>query len=110
MFAVVSDGGRQYRVQAGDTLLVDYREASNPGESLKFEEVLLAGAKSGSTIGRPLVSGASVTAEVVEHRLGQKILIGKRRRRKTYQRRAGHRQRYTAIKITSVDVPGLKDE
>ena len=109
MFAVVNEGGHQYRVQAGDTLLVDYRADSNPGDSLKFDEVQLAGAMSGSAIGRPTISGASVTAEVVEHRLGQKLLLGIRRRRKASQRRGGHRQRYTAIKITSVDVPGLSD-
>lgn len=109
MFAVVNQGGHQYRVQPGDTLLVDYRAESNPGDSLKFEEILAAGAKSGSAIGRPTISGASVTAEVVEHRLGQKILLGIRRRRKASQRRGGHRQRYTAIKITAVDVPGLSD-
>jgi len=110
MFAVVSEGGHQYRVQPGDTLLVDYKATSNPGDSLKFEDVLLAGAKSGTAVGRPVISGASVTAEVIEHRLGQKILLGIRRRRKASQRRGGHRQRYTAIKITAVDVPGLKDE
>lgn len=85
MFAVVNEGGHQYRVQAGDTLLVDCAE-SNPGDSLKFEEVLLAGAKSGrpSDVRR---FRASVTAEVVEHRLGQELLLGIRRRRKASQRR-----------------------
>ncbi|MFO1021030.1 MAG: 50S ribosomal protein L21 [Planctomycetales bacterium] len=110
MFAIVVDGGRQYRVQPGDQLLVDYRDGTKPGEALKFEEVLLAGAKSGPQIGKPSLAGASVAAEVVEHTIGDKLEIGKFKRRKKERRHTGHRQKYTAIKITGFDIPGLKDE
>jgi len=110
MFAVFVDGGRQYRVQRGNRLRVDYREAAQPGEKIRFEEVLLAGSQAGSAIGRPLLEGAVVEAEVVDHEKGPKLEIGKYRRRKNSRRHTGHRQKYTAVMITGITAPGVEDD
>ena len=107
MFAVIEDGSHQYRVQAGDTLSVDLRDSAKPGDAIRFDRVLLASAEVGSTIGKPLIEGAVVDAEVVEHYKDKKLEIGKFRRRKNYRRHTGHRQKYTLVKITSITVPGL---
>src|SRR3954470_21977207 len=100
MFAVFCDGGRQYKVQQGDRLVIDYREKWNAGDTLKFEEVLLAGSKSASKIGVPSITGAVVEAQVIGHRKGDKLEIQKYKRRKKMRRHTGHRQKYTAIQIT----------
>lgn len=110
MFAVIVDGGRQYRVEQGTEFLVDYREASKPGDALRFETILLAGSKAGSTIGRPVIEGAVVEAEVLAHKKGPKLEIGKFRRRKNSRRHTGHRQNYTAIKITALNIPGMVED
>jgi large subunit ribosomal protein L21 len=109
MFAVISDGSRQYRVQEGDTLLVDYREGAEKGHALRFEQVLLANAGGPSAIGLPGISGALVEATVVDPEVkGKKLEIGKFRRRKNSRRHTGHRQKYTSVQITGITVPGLK--
>lgn len=109
MFAVIADGGRQYRVQPGDVLSVDYRDTVKNGETITFSDVLLANGGASSAIGRPTISGASVTAEVlVDLEKGIKLDIRKFRRRKNYRRKTGHRQKYTRVKITGINVPGLK--
>lgn len=109
MFAIIEDGSHQYRVAPGETLVVDYRDGASTGDSLKFERVLLANGGGSSVIGRPLIDGGSVTAEVIDAELkGEKLEIQKFRRRKDSRRHTGHRQKYTAIRITAVDVPGLE--
>jgi large subunit ribosomal protein L21 len=109
MFAVFCDGGRQYKVQRGDRLVIDYRETLNAGDSLKFPEVLLAGSKAGSKIGVPAIDGAVVEATVIGHRKGHKLEIQKFKKRKKIRRHTGHRQKYTAIQISSLSVPGLDE-
>lgn len=109
MFAVICDGGRQYKVSAGDRLIIDYRETLNVDDVLKFEEVLLAGSKGGSKIGAPKIEGALVEAKILGHRKGDKLEIQKFKRRKKMRRHTGHRQKYTAIQIVGVTVPGLAD-
>ncbi|HUE14589.1 MAG TPA: 50S ribosomal protein L21 [Planctomycetaceae bacterium] len=109
MFAVISDGSRQYRVQEGDTVIVDYREGAEPGHAIRFEQVLLANAGGPSSIGTPAISGALVEATVVNPEVkGIKLEIGKFRRRKNSRRHTGHRQKYTSVQITSITIPGLK--
>ncbi len=109
MFAVISDGNRQYRVQEGDTLSVDYRDDLKKGDAIVFDQVLLANGGGESAIGKPTLKGASVKGEVVDPELkGPKLEIGKLRRRKNFRRHTGHRQRYTSVKITGISVPGLK--
>jgi large subunit ribosomal protein L21 len=109
MFAVFSDGNRQYRVQAGDTLVVDYRADAELGQSLTFDQVLLANGGASSLIGQPTIAGAKVTGEVVNELFkGPKLEIQKLRRRHASKRHTGHRQKHTQVKITGIDVPGLQ--
>jgi large subunit ribosomal protein L21 len=109
MFAIIEDGSHQYRVTPGETLVVDYRDTVSVGDSIQFEKVLLANDGGSSTIGRPLIEGASVSAEVIDSKLkGEKLEIQKFRRRHDSKRHTGHRQTYTALKITGISVPGLE--
>ncbi len=109
MFAIFADGGRQFRVQEGDTLLIDYRDGVEEGSPIRFDQVLLANAGGASAIGRPEIPGASVEATVVRPEVkGKKLEIGKFRRRKNSRRHSGHRQKYTSVLVTSITVPGLR--
>jgi large subunit ribosomal protein L21 len=109
MFAIVEDGGRQLRVQQGETHRVDFRVEAQIGQSLTFDRVLLANAGELSVIGRPVISGATVAAEVVDpESKGKKLEIQKFRRRKNVRRHTGHRQKYTTVRITGIAVPGLE--
>jgi large subunit ribosomal protein L21 len=108
MFAIFEDGSHQYRVRTGDTIKIDFRDSARPGDALLFDRVLAAATETHSAIGRPVVSGASVRAEVVEEEVrGPKLEIGKFRRRKLHIRHNGHVQRYTAVRITGITVPEL---
>jgi large subunit ribosomal protein L21 len=109
MFAVVEDGSRQYRVQEGESLTIDYRATAQKGDSISFDRVLLANGGEQSAIGHPVIEGAVVEAEILEPELkGQKLEIQKIRRRKNSRRHTGHRQKYTTVRITAIKVPGLK--
>jgi len=102
MYAVIQTGGKQYRVEPGQKLRVE-RLPGNPGETVSFDQVLLVGGDS-PKIGRPILSGASVSAEIVAHDRARKIIVFKLRRRKNYRRKQGHRQPYTELKITDIKV------
>jgi len=108
MYAIIVEGGGQRRVKMNDVILADLLEAGNAtvGSTITFDKVLLIGSEDGATaakIGMPLLVGASVTGEIVEALVkGEKLHIYKFRRRKGYRRKTGHRQKYTAIKITSI--------
>ena len=109
MFAIVEDGSRQYRVEEGATLTVDFRAEANPGDAFSFERVLLANAGGASVIGQPLIDGAVVEAEVVEaEHKGPKLEVQKIRRRKNSRRHTGHRQKHTIVKVTKINVPNLE--
>jgi large subunit ribosomal protein L21 len=109
MFAIIQTDGRQIRVSEGDLVDIDLRESGNASGTLTFDQVLLANAGAASVIGRPVISGATVTAEVViPLKKGEKLEIQKLRRRHNSRRHTGHRQKYTRIKITGISVPGLK--
>lgn len=109
MFAVISDGSRQYRVRQGETLTVDYRAGAQKGDKLTFDRVLLANGGGASKIGAPLLDGAVVEAEVViPVEKGPKLEVQKFRRRKNSRRHTGHRQKHTAVRITAINVPGLE--
>jgi large subunit ribosomal protein L21 len=94
MFAVIRTGGKQYKVQKDDTIMVEKLDAK-AGDKVDLEEVLLIGDK----IGAPLVKGAKVVAEVLEQARGPKITIFKKKRRQNYRRKKGHRQHLTVLKI-----------
>ena len=101
MYAVIQTGGKQYRVSEGETLRVEKLPAS-AGDKLTFDTLLFADDGGNVQVGRPLVSGVKVEAEVVSQGLGKKIIIFKYKRRKSYRRKQGHRQPYTALKITAI--------
>lgn len=103
MYAIFVDGGRQYRVETGQMLDIDFREGSETGDSLKFENVLAIGGDEGLRLGSPSISGASVAAKVLGMEKGEKLFIQKFRRRKNSKRRTGHRQKYTRIEISAIN-------
>jgi large subunit ribosomal protein L21 len=99
--AVIRTGGKQYRVAQGDLLHIEKLEG-NPGDKITFDEVLFLGGDS-PKFGSPLVSGAKVSAEIVSQGRGEKLIVFKFKRRKKYKRKNGHRQSFTAVKITEVN-------
>ncbi|WP_298817721.1 50S ribosomal protein L21 [uncultured Roseibium sp.] len=107
MFAVIKTGGKQYTVAADDLLKVEKLEAE-AGSTVTFDEVLMVGNDTDTTVGAPTVEGASVVAEVVEQGRGRKIIIFKKRRRQNSRRRNGHRQSFTLVKVTDILTGGAK--
>lgn len=101
MYAVIKTGGKQYRVQAGDLLVVEKLEGE-PGASVAFGDVLMLGDGETITLGAPIVEGASVSATLIETRKGLKVKIFKKRRRQGYRRTRGHRQHESVLRVTSV--------
>ncbi|SNR64649.1 LSU ribosomal protein L21P [Methylobacillus rhizosphaerae] len=101
MYAVIKTGGKQYRVAAGDKLKVE-KLAGDVGSEITLDKVLLVSDGENTTIGAPLVKGASVQAKVVSHGRGDKVLIFKMRRRKHYRKTQGHRQSFTEIQIEKI--------
>ena len=101
MFAVIRSGGKQYRVARDEVITVE-RLNGEVGETLRLDEVLLLGGDSPKT-GTPLVAGAAVQAEILEHGRGEKVVAFKKKRRKNTHRKRGHRQPYTRLKITAID-------
>ena len=104
MFAVIKTGGKQYRVAANETLQVE-KLAGEAGERVTFGEVLMLGGDQ-PQVGAPLVSGASVVAEIVGQKRGRKIIVFKKRRRQNSRRRNGHRQDFTLVRITDILAAG----
>jgi large subunit ribosomal protein L21 len=102
MFAVIVSGGKQYRVQEGQTLKLE-KLAVEAGSSVDFDRVLLVSNGDDVKVGAPVVEGAKVSAEVVSHGRGDKVKIIKFRRRKHHMKRQGHRQWYTEVKITGIN-------
>jgi large subunit ribosomal protein L21 len=103
MYAIIEDGGRQYKVEEGQELEIDYRELST-GEQLTFDRVLAVRGEEGLRLGQPMLAGVSVTAEVLGVRQGPKLFVQKFRRRKTFRKRFGHRQILTRVKIGKIAV------
>lgn len=103
-YAIIQTGGKQYRVAEGETLKVQKLEAE-AGQEIKIEEVLFARADDKSYTGRPNVSGASVTAEVVRQFRAPKILVYKERQKKVYKKTQGHRQWLTELRIKQISLP-----
>jgi large subunit ribosomal protein L21 len=105
MYAVVSTGGKQYRVEPGTQLSVE-RLPAEPGASVTFDRVLLVGDGDQVTIGTPIVDGASVTATVLREERGPKLVIFKFKQKVKYRRRTGHRQHLTLVRIDRIDADG----
>lgn len=105
LYAVIRTGGKQYRVTPGELLRVE----SLPGEvggELTFSDVLLTADADDIRVGTPCVPGASVSARVVEHGKEKKVLVFKKKRRKGYRRKQGHRQQFTALRVTAINPGG----
>ena len=100
-YAVIETGGKQYRVQAGESLEVELL-ALEKGAQTDLTSVLARSDGAALTVGTPLIAGAKVTAEVVEHKRGPKVIAFKKRKRKASSRKVGHRQGLTVLKILSV--------
>ena len=100
MYAVIVSGGKQYRVTKGDTIYVEKLDLED-GSAVSFD-VLMLGSDEGVKIGTPTVSGAKVEGKIVSQVKGEKIIIYKYKSKKNYHRKAGHRQNYTKVEITSV--------
>jgi large subunit ribosomal protein L21 len=107
MFAVIRTGGKQYRVAPNDIIEIE-KIAGNPGDIIELSEVILLGGDGGPKTGSPTIAGALVAAEVLEHKRGDKIVVFKKKRRKNYRRKKGHRQALTALRITEILTDGKK--
>lgn len=97
MFAVIKTGGKQYKVAPSDVILVE-RLPGEAGDTVTLDQVLMVG----DTVGAPLVEGATVTATLVEHTRGEKLIIFKKKRRQNYRRKKGHRQDLTVLRIAEI--------
>ncbi|MBU5677713.1 50S ribosomal protein L21 [Alkaliphilus sp. MSJ-5] len=102
MYAIIETGGKQYRVQEGDTLFVEKLEA-NQGDVVTIDSVLAVSKDGKLTVGSPVVNGAKVEAKVVEQGKGKKIIVFKYKPKKDYRRKQGHRQPYTKLVIEKIN-------
>ena len=101
MYAVIKTGGKQYRVAKDDVLTIE-RLDGDAGNAIEFTEVLLVGEGESVKVGKPMLAGAKVTAELVEQTRGPKLIAFKKRRRKNSRRKRGHRQDLTTVRITGI--------
>ncbi|MBI1911799.1 MAG: 50S ribosomal protein L21 [Deltaproteobacteria bacterium] len=101
MYAVIKTGGKQYRVSQGDVVNVE-KLAGEVGTSVELSDVLAVGEGDTLKVGTPVVDGAKVVAEIIEHGKDKKVLIFKKKRRKGYTKKQGHRQLFTSLKITEI--------
>jgi large subunit ribosomal protein L21 len=109
MYAVIKTGGKQYRVQPGDLLVVEKLDGE-PGADVAFGDVLMLGDGDTVTLGAPIVDGASVSATLIETRKGEKVKIFKKIRRQGYRRTRGHRQLESVLRVTSIAGVGKTDK
>ena len=105
MYAVIRTGGKQYKVAENDVVELE-RLSGDAGEQVSFGEVLAVGGEDGLTLGAPLVAGAQVAGEIVEHSRSATILVFKKRRRQNSKRSRGHRQEHTVVRITEILTDG----
>ena len=109
MYAVIKTGGKQYRVQAGDLLVVEKLDGE-PGAKIAFDQVLMIGEGASVNIGEPVIKGASVSATLVETRKGEKIKVFKKIRRQGYRRTRGHRQFQSVLRVTGIAGAGQESK
>ncbi len=103
MFAIVDIAGQQFKVSEGQELFVHHLSA-NEGDELSFDKVMLIDNDGKIQIGNPILSGASIKATVLHHQKGDKVIVFKKKRRKGYKTKNGHRQQFTKVKINSIAV------
>jgi len=102
MYAVIETGGKQYRVQEGDTIFIEKLDG-NQGDTVNFEKVLLLSDESDVKVGKPYVEGATVNASILEQGKAKKIIVFKFKAKKDYRKKQGHRQPYTKVKIEKIN-------
>lgn len=102
MYAIIETGGKQYRVQEGDTLFIEKLEA-NQGDTVEFDKVLAVSKDGQLVLGTPVVGGAKVSATVIENGKAPKIIVFKYKSKKDYRKKQGHRQPYTKVKIEQIN-------
>ncbi len=105
MFAIIRTGGKQYRVRPNDVLKIEKLEGA-AGDTITFSEVLAVGSDAGTTVGKPLVAGATVSATVIAQDRLDKIIIFKKRRRQNSRRKNGHRQHVTVLRVAGITADG----
>ena len=108
MFAIIRTGGKQYRVKPNDVLKVEKLEGA-AGDTITFDEILAVGSDAGTTIGAPLVAGATVSTTVIAQDRLDKIIIFKKRRRQNSRRKNGHRQHVTVLRVSGIMADGHQD-
>ncbi|MFW5791759.1 MAG: 50S ribosomal protein L21 [Desulfohalobiaceae bacterium] len=101
MYAIVATGGKQYRVREGQVINVE-KLGAEAGSDVVLEKVLLVGEGEDVKIGTPYVEDAAINCQVLENKRDRKIIVFKHKRRKDYRKKAGHRQQYTRLKVTSI--------
>jgi large subunit ribosomal protein L21 len=101
MYAIVQTGGKQYKVEAGDQVKVE-KLKGEPGDKVDFDKVLAIGTSEGINLGQPFIKDASVTATIIRTARDRKIIVFKKKRRKAYDKKQGHRQWYTLLKIQGI--------
>jgi len=101
MYAIIETGGKQYRVQEGDTLKVELLDAE-AGQTVEIDKVLMVNKDGQVKVGNPFVAGAKVTVKVKEHGKGKKIVVFKYKPKKNYRRKQGHRQPYTEVVVEKI--------
>src|SRR5690242_13179364 len=101
MYAIIEEGGKQFKVTSGDTIQID-RELGEE-KTVTFDRVLFVGGEGEPKVGQPVVAGATVTADVLGETKGPKIRVYKYKRRKGYRKTIGHRQSYVSVKITGIN-------
>jgi large subunit ribosomal protein L21 len=101
MYAIVEIAGQQFRVQSNQEIFV-HRLEGNAGDQLSFNKVLMVSDDTGTKVGMPTVEGASVSATIVSHDKGDKVIVFKKKRRKGYKVKNGHRQCFTRIRINEI--------
>lgn len=102
MYAIIRTGGKQYQVAQGDQLRVE-KLSGNVGDKVQLEDVLLVADGEDVKVGQPVVDGAKVSATIVEQGKAKKVLVFKKKRRKGFKVKNGHRQQYTALRIDGID-------
>jgi large subunit ribosomal protein L21 len=107
MYAIFKSGGKQYKVAENDVVKLE-KLAGNKGDVISLSNVLALGTEKGLTVGAPFVEGAVISAEVLEQKRDEKVLIFKKKRRQNYRRKKGHRQEITVVRILDVSGKGEK--
>ena len=103
MYAIISSGGKQFRVEEGETLRLEKLDAQ-PGDKIELDQVLFVSSDDGVKVGSPLVENAKVTATILAEGKSRKVIVFKKKRRKQYRRKNGHRQLFTEVLVDSISV------